>query len=56
MLRFTGSELSAAPFACAKEIDGLLCRTAPETLELYRASKWVGELVLGEAAGVELSV
>jgi hypothetical protein len=42
VLPFTGSEVSAAPFACAKEIDGLLCQTARETLELYRASGRVG--------------
>jgi hypothetical protein len=44
VLRFTGSEVSAAPFACAKEVDGLLCQTARETLEFYRVSGKMGEL------------
>jgi hypothetical protein len=48
-LRFTDPEVSAAPSACAKEIDGLLCRTARETLELYWESGRVGELVIGDA-------
>jgi hypothetical protein len=32
------SRAAAAPLACAKEIDGLLCRTARETLKFYRES------------------
>jgi hypothetical protein len=52
VLRFTGSEVSATPFVCAKENDGLLCQAARETLELYRASGRVGELAVGEAGGL----
>lgn len=32
----------AAPVACAKEVDGLLCRTARKTLDVYRAPGRVG--------------
>lgn len=36
VLRFTGSEVFRHPFACADEIDLLLCQSAQETIEQHR--------------------
>ena len=53
VIRFTGSEVFGNPSGCAKEVDGLLCQTARETLEHYDSAGNMDALLLGDAGGAK---